>query len=237
MSHYSAVLREQCNLQHPTPESHDYRITVDVDPVIFDLFVEWMYYGRYTLDDEASQSIQNTHVSFATQAWALGNALKATGFRRYAMDRLYQYHVEDATPDPVTPADVRYACIHSAAGSGLRLLFFDIVADHFEDSRRVLGSAEEWDVIMQEQPELRMQHLRAQRSGISPPGQRRSYMDVQEGWETADAARKEAGRIVPAKRDANGVAVKKEPVDEQEAPGQTRSETYSLLSRPPWRRN
>jgi hypothetical protein len=242
VSHYSAVLCNVCD--RIPPATHGYRIVLpNVDPIIFDLFVEWVHHGGYTLDSDA-MSMQDPNVSFATQAWALGDVLKATGFKNYTMDRLYHLYVTDDPSEPVTPTDVRFVCTNSATDSKLRLLFFDIVTTHFSNAERVLGNVDEWDAVMQEHPDLRMYNHQGRRSSNSQVGSRRRYMEAEEAEESrevAEAGRAEASRAVLLERDADGVTVKQEPVDEEVtrrprlSPRNWRDERFSLSRPPPWR--
>jgi hypothetical protein len=205
--HYSPTLEAACNR-----DGHDNdRIRIllpEDDPHVFELFVEWTMCGEYTTD-AATLGSKNPGVSIDAQAWVLGDSLRSTAFKNYAMGRLYDRYATNFAPTPITPIDVRYAFANSSANAKIRQIFLDLLALHFKDPR-VQGDIKEWDAVMQEHAEVRMRMLLQMRSSPAAqnPGlQKQTYMTVDEPHVAMPA---NSGQIIPAKRTANGVAVKVE---------------------------
>lgn len=214
LSHYSGTLKDVCRPESPGAE--DIRIALPKsDPVIFDLFVEWIYYGSYTVDLTTTTS-NYPGVSLDAQAWILGDTIKAVHFKNYVMERLYNEYSRGFAPKPITIADVKYVCTYSAKNSKMLQLFLDLLALHFRDTTRVKGTIVQWDDVMQQHPRIRLCLLLGLRSGrddaksIHP---KETYMEKYEVGSMEHAVIATAEQIIPAKRDANGAAVKVEPKD------------------------
>lgn len=157
LSHHSPFLKAACT--HNFKEREEKRITLPTDdPKIFALFVEWIYYGEYTIP--LSTGAVGGHTNMDAEAWVLGDKLMSTAFKNYAMDRLYSRHGSQFFSTVVMPEDVAYACNNSQAGSPIRQLFFDIVSTHFSEPTRVAGSAEEWDKVLLDHDDARTYLLR-----------------------------------------------------------------------------
>jgi hypothetical protein len=211
ISHYSSTLRDVCNLSRDATERICIALPED-DPHIFQLFVEWIMYGDYTAGTTALQSA-TPRVSIDSQAWVLGDRLRSTEFKNYAMGRLYDRYATNFAPMPVTPADVRYAFTNSSANAKIRQIFLDLVTLHFKDPR-VQGEIEEWDAIMQEHAELRMHlllHMRSSSNERTPVLLKKTYMATEEPHVNEITMPANREQVVPAKRTADGVAVTKEP--------------------------
>lgn len=186
----------------------DNRITLYEDnPKIFDLFVEWMYYGQYSYTVAPASNTVNLDI----QAWVLGGKLQSVNFQNYAMSRLHAQYTRDIIPRPVRIVDVEYACKNSAAGSQLRQLFFEIVATHLTDVKRVEGSAEVWDRVLMDHAEARLLILKGYRMA---PQQRQfvkligEYTVIERPQSRSGSSIGEVSQVIPAKRDAEGAARK-----------------------------
>ncbi|KAF2024749.1 hypothetical protein EK21DRAFT_22916, partial [Setomelanomma holmii] len=154
ISHYSPKIRDECD-RHSEDDQALRIVLSAVDPIIFELFVEWMYDGLYTsIGPNTASSILG--VSLDAQAWVLWDTLQSTDFKNYAMDRIFYRYGTDFATLPITAAEVRYVCMHTAVGSRLRQIFFDLLAVHFSNTKRTEGSIAEWDEVMQEYSDLRM---------------------------------------------------------------------------------
>ncbi|KAF2133382.1 hypothetical protein P153DRAFT_393204 [Dothidotthia symphoricarpi CBS 119687] len=183
------------------------------DPKIFSLFVGWMYYDHYRLITAAELTFANLDA----HAWVLGSKLLCVKFQNYAMSRLYIQHTAVSTPQPISTADVEYVCQNSTAGSKLRQFFFDIVATHFADPERVSGGPEAWDWILLEHAEARSLILQGYRMAL--PERKfmktmKEYMVEEEAPPMNNASVSGEIRVTPAKRDAEGLAVKREAHDD-----------------------
>jgi len=184
------------------------------EPVTFNLFVEWMYYGTYTLDAAMFTSM-SPGVSIDAQAWVLSDTLGATEFKNYVMNRLYDQYARTFAPRPITTADIEYIFTQSAADSKLRSLYLDLLVLHFKDTRRVAGDIAEWDHVMQTHPRVRMCLLTSMRSGKSETKMhpKEAYMEKREAVAVKSIGAATSAQVVPAKRDQDGVAVKKDTTD------------------------
>jgi hypothetical protein len=131
------------------------------DPIVFGLFVEWMYYTTYeTFTLEPSPSIH-------AKCWVLADYLLCNEFKAYAMARLFKDHMNRATlfgSSAISCEDVQYVCSSTAPDSKLREFYMDFVVDHFTDTRMLRGNTAEWDKILQNDPQARLKLLEKMRS-------------------------------------------------------------------------
>jgi hypothetical protein len=214
ISHYSSTLRDACNRGHDA--SHDLRIMLSSeDPAIFELFVEWINNGTYTLEAPLTATTQ-PGVNIDAQAWVLGDRLGSTQFKNYAMGRLYARYTSASEPHSIVIADINYSYEQSAHDSRLRMLFSNLLAVYFLDCERTVGSTAEWDGVLQKYPQLRVFLLGRLRVGSHNLGCIRdleSYMEAEEAQPSPAAQLPSSSMVIPAKRNADGVPVKKEPTD------------------------
>jgi hypothetical protein len=165
ISHHSPFLEAACSRDFK--ERHENRIRLpDDDPIVFALFVEWMYYGDYCiapLSLSSADSIEITNLD--AKCWVLGDKLLCTGFKNHAMRRLYTEHTVAIFNKVVTISDMQYACSNSGEHSKLRQIYVALVATHFSDSKRVHGTAEEWDSLVLQYADLRSLILQSFRQG------------------------------------------------------------------------
>lgn len=131
------------------------------DPIIFGLFVEWIYYETYeSITFEPSPSIH-------AKCWVLADYLLCDELKDYAMCGLFDDHVEKGMlfgSTAISCKDVQYVCSSTAPGSNLRQFYMDFVVDHFTDKRMLRGNTAEWDEILQNDPEARLKLLEKMRS-------------------------------------------------------------------------
>jgi hypothetical protein len=155
ISYHSPLLEAACSRDFK--ERHENRITLpDEDPIVFALFVEWMYYGDYgiaPLSLPPADSLQITNLD--AQCWVLGDKLLCTDFKNHAMRRLYAGYTVAIFNRVVTTNDMHYVCSNSGEHSKLRQIYVALVATHFSDSSRVHGNAEEWDSLVLKYADLR----------------------------------------------------------------------------------
>ncbi|KAJ4002833.1 hypothetical protein NW752_012365 [Fusarium irregulare] len=134
---------------------------LEQDPIIFGLFVEWIYYETYeSITFEPSPSIH-------AKCWVLADYLLCDELKDYAMCGLFDDHVEKGMlfgSTAISCKDVQYVCSSTAPGSNLRQFYMDFVVDHFADKRMLRGNTAEWDEILQNDPEARLKLLEKMRS-------------------------------------------------------------------------
>ncbi|KAH4939253.1 hypothetical protein HBI67_064750 [Parastagonospora nodorum] len=214
ISHYSSTLKDACNRGHD--DSHNLRIILfSEDPAIFELFVEWINNGTYTLEAPLPATTQ-PGVNIDAQAWVLGDRLGSIQFKNYAMGRLYARYTSAFEPHSIVTADVNYSYEQTAHDSRLRMLFNNLLAVNFLDCERTVGSTAEWDGVLQKHPQLRVSLLGRLRVGSHILGRIRDlekYMETEEAQPSPAAQLPSSSMVIPAKRNADGVPVKKEPTD------------------------
>jgi hypothetical protein len=156
ISHYSPFLEAAC--LRDFKERRENRIQLpDDDPIVFALFVEWMYYGEYNIAPLLLPvDIGNDRISVHAKCWVLGDKLLCTEFKNHAMSRLYAQHNADIFSRAISTLDVQYACDNSAEDSKLRKLYVDFVATNFEKKDRVQGTVDEWDQLLLSYADVRL---------------------------------------------------------------------------------
>ena len=182
------------------------------EPKIFGLYVEWMYYGTYTLGPQPNADF-GRDVSTDAKAWVLGDKLLSVNFKNYAMRRLYTQYAINGNPKPVRITDIKYACMNSAVSSPLRRFFFDLATAHFHNTARIVGTAEEWDEFLQDHADVRVFLLGGFRMDFH---QRQffktmdAYMEKEQVQPSASASGLSHTGTTPAKRTADGALVKEQ---------------------------
>jgi hypothetical protein len=131
ISYYSPFLAAAC--LRDFKERRKNRIQLpDDDPVVFALFVEWMYYGEYSVAPLwLPIRVENDGISVHARCWVLGDKLLSTEFKNHVMSRLYAQHNAHIYSIPISTLNVQYACDNSAEDSKLRKLYVDFVATNF----------------------------------------------------------------------------------------------------------
>jgi hypothetical protein len=157
ISHYSPFL-EAAGLRN-FKERQEKRIELpDDDAIVFSLFVEWMYYGDYSiapLSLPPPSTKLSESISIDARCWILGDKLLCNEFKNHAMNRLYKQHTAVIFGRAVTTHEVRYVCNNTASSSRLRELYVALVATNFSRRDRVLGSTDEWDELLLEHADMR----------------------------------------------------------------------------------
>ena len=91
----------------------------DFEPGVFELFVEFMYFGRYTYRDNLRDKLR---VRDAAKAWVLGDYLGAVEFTNLAMKNMYDIYFPSNAQQPksgIGPQLVEYCCEKSSTDSKL----------------------------------------------------------------------------------------------------------------------
>ncbi|KAF2111643.1 hypothetical protein BDV96DRAFT_174161 [Lophiotrema nucula] len=136
----------------------------------FVLFVEWLYYGSYTLPDTGPASFD-----VEVAAYHLAEKLCSGSFINYVMAQIYERHKDDGifrftpvTLTPVTPTLINQVFRSTSEHSLLRKFYLDYLEANFTKSNVVKGSTVEWDRVMQDFPEIRMRVLEGMRADSRP---------------------------------------------------------------------
>lgn len=203
ISYFSPFLKAACVRDFKEREANRIRLPED-EPEVFSLFVEWMYYDRYSLDPLLVAS-ETFSANADTKAWVLGDKLLNSKFKNYSMTRLVSQHTQGPTFQPVRTIEIDYACSNSLAGSKLRRLFFDLLAKHLGNAKRVQGTVKDWDEVLQNHSNARLFLLRRFNKASSEgelPKKLADYLNLDRNARmTGEKA------ITPAKRNAQGAPV------------------------------
>jgi hypothetical protein len=211
ISRYSQTLRNACNRKQYATERICITLPED-DPYIFELFYMWMLDGT-TTGRTTSLVARNQAINLDAQAWIIGDQMRSIGFKNYAMNRLYDQYATNFAPKAITPADVAYAFKHRAADSKLRQFYLDLFPKQWKNLPCISKNVEEWDEIVHEHKDFRMRFYDA----VSP-GQygkntamlKNTYMEVEDASSVGDGVVASADQVIPAKRKAEDMLVKKE---------------------------
>ncbi|KAH7345934.1 hypothetical protein BKA66DRAFT_325945 [Pyrenochaeta sp. MPI-SDFR-AT-0127] len=183
ISHYSPFLKAACSSDFK--ERQENRIVLaDDNPLIFGLFVEWMYYGDYLVQlSPSSPDHPEEDISVEAQCWVLGDKLLCTAFKNVSMNRLFDQHNAMFGARVVTKRDARYVFDNSATNSKLRKFYMALVIQHFADPNRLKGSTEDWDELLLDHADVRLSLLQSFRTAPEQRtrlGGRKDYMDQDE---------------------------------------------------------
>jgi hypothetical protein len=144
VSYHSDFFKTACRID--LRERNEKLICLPRDsPDVFRLFVEWLYFGKYTLP-----LMHRKRDDMDRQAWVLGDKLLCREFKEYAMTRLYGSYCGPLMSKRLKPDDIQFACENSPPGAGLRRLIFDIVGTYLPrmDTARLVGTEEEWTAVL-----------------------------------------------------------------------------------------
>jgi hypothetical protein len=183
------------------------------DPIVFELFVEWLYDGVYTLECPLPAT-RTPGVNVDVQAWILGERLGSTNFKNYVMGRLHLQYDAESKPALIIPTDVHYAFTYSAPISRLRTFFVHLVVKWFQDPTRAKGTTTQWDEVLQKHDYLRIGLIHGLRSGAYRDKglcSAKLFMEVENAAPTQKPHAMSSNMVTPAKRNAEGGQVKKEP--------------------------
>jgi hypothetical protein len=124
------------------------------DPnVFFELFVEWMYFQKFTFNGTDT----------CIRAWSFGDQTDAEEFRDYAMHLLYRRFIPSKTDRVrvygVRASQVRLSCNHSHPRSHLWQFFIAFLVAYWDpEEKRVeitKDTKEVWDQAWSENPKFR----------------------------------------------------------------------------------
>jgi hypothetical protein len=129
----------------------------DFEPDTFKLFVEYMYFGRYTYRDNLRDKVR---VRDAAKAWVLGDYLGAVEFTNFAMKNLYDIYFPPNDQQPksgIGPELVEYCCEKSSIDSTLYCLIKDALIYYWSNIEVVVNDTvnrKHWDSLWRLHPGL-----------------------------------------------------------------------------------
>jgi len=129
------------------------------EPDTFNLFLQYMFYGRYTLHE--SDPLEDGPVLDTVKAWVLGDYLLAVDFQNYAMRCLYPLLLPDdgiKCQVCIGPEIVNFCCSNCPPGSPLVELVSDFLIKYWHSGARIdydSNNYEQWDTIWDENPAFR----------------------------------------------------------------------------------
>lgn len=170
ISYHSDFLQAACKRDFKEKEENRIRLPYD-DSATFALFVEWMYYGDYTMPLSKTFTPNDTStMSPHAMCHVLSDKLLSTAFRNTAMSRPHEQHNPGSRlSTPITTHDARYVWNNTATGSKLRQFYLDFLAQYFANPARLKGSAEEWDALLLEYSDARLILLKSMRAAFAQP--------------------------------------------------------------------
>jgi hypothetical protein len=98
---------------------------------IFQLFVEFIYYGQYSCAPDTANKI-----SEYAEAWVMGDYLDATDFKNFAMRKLYSLYCRPKPGAPigeVDPLTIDYCCAMTPASSKLVKFYTDVLIAYWHE--------------------------------------------------------------------------------------------------------
>jgi hypothetical protein len=151
LSHHSDYFRVACNGNFK--EGIENRVTPhDVEPRLFQHFVEWLYFGTIPLLSD----VERLYDGF--RLWVPGDRLTSNGFKNDVMTQtFYLYEKTRVTPSILTTAEVAYCWNNSGLGSHLRLFLLDTFSQHWIYGEYMKADVEGWEALFLDLPDL---HLR-----------------------------------------------------------------------------
>lgn len=180
LSHHSRFFKAACSCDFREKEKNRIELPSD-SHAVFALFVEWMYYGYYTLPTPKffAPAVPSEPGNMHARCAVLGDKILSNNFKNYAMRRLYEQHSDSAPiPGTLTTEDAVYVLNNTAVGSKLRQLYVDYITQHFTTPKRLAGSTEEWDGILLKYPDARSFILQSFRT----PTENRKYVKSKEAY-------------------------------------------------------
>lgn len=163
LTHHSGYFKRACR-SDIFVEGQDNKVEIrDFEPDTFDMFVEFMYYGRYMHKDDLENYFC---VRPSAKAWVLGDYLDAVEFKDFAMHYLHEIYMPTADDDeiddnsPLTgigPGMIGYCCSKTAPQSRLYRLVKAFLVQNWHDNQFIqydYTNREEWDSVWAQHPEL-----------------------------------------------------------------------------------
>lgn len=158
LSRFSGYFRRACR-PDAFIEGHSNKIVVpEFDPDVFEMFIEFIYFGRYTYKDDLADLLR---VRDSEKAWVLGDYLDVVEFKNFAICRLHTIYMAPGWLERRTiaigPEMVSYCCSKTASRSRLYLLIKAFLVQNWHRKDLVyndISNRHLWDLIWEQQPEL-----------------------------------------------------------------------------------
>jgi hypothetical protein len=154
LAHYSGYFRRTKNFK----EGEQSKVILEsFEPETFQLFVEFVYFGRYSYRDILSDK---QRIRDSVKAWVLGDYLDAVEFKNFALKNLYDIYFPVSGPPKSTigPEVLDYCCAMTPVKSKLYTFFRNVLIVYWHDTDVIIYDAdnrETWDNIWAENPEMR----------------------------------------------------------------------------------
>jgi hypothetical protein len=140
-------------------EGEQNKITLEsFQPEIFELIVEFVYFGRYSNIDKLEDTAR---IRDSARAWVLGDCLDAVAFKNFAMKSLHNIYFPAHTKIPkltVGPKLIDYCCAMTTGNSKLYQFFIAVLVGYWHDNDIICYShkeREQWDAIWDEHRDVR----------------------------------------------------------------------------------
>ncbi|CBX99902.1 predicted protein [Plenodomus lingam JN3] len=132
---------------------------VDTEPHIFQLFIQFLYYGKY---DDKDDLANHEKIRDSAKAWVLGDYLDAPTFKALAIRGLCDVYLPECKrPYPRSgfgPETIDFCCDHSTPDSSLYRLYLTI-AGMFWTHRKIVHITKEneyaWTAVWDTHPHFR----------------------------------------------------------------------------------
>lgn len=145
-------------------------------PAVFEIFVEWMYYGGNS--QPFGLKAQNDN---SIKCWTLGNKLGCPAFANYIIRISYGNLTRSLFPELLDTHIMQMVLDNTAVESKLRQLYASVLVDNFADTSRILGTAEEWNDALSGHDDVRVQLLQSMRSAKKRLKPIDAYLEPEDG--------------------------------------------------------
>ncbi|KAF1947718.1 hypothetical protein EJ02DRAFT_363914 [Clathrospora elynae] len=208
LSYHSPFLEAKCKIIASDPSATHISLP-DGSPVVFAMFVDWIFKGCY---DTTACTRQHTIVPSSVMAWILGDELRCIDFQNFSMKLIYECF-ENPARGAVEPGELAYVLNSKTRCNQLKEFYGKFIATNFNNSDKVKGTAGEWDTLLQDHAPFRrtmlvgFQNFSANKTFI---GVLERYFVIKEERPTQAYLKQQAGVVTPAKRNADGTPVQKD---------------------------
>jgi hypothetical protein len=158
LSHHSAYFQRACR-SDIFIEGQTNKVDIpDFEPETFEMFVEFVYFGRYTYKDDLTDFLR---VRDSAKAWVLGDYLDAVEFKNFAIRNLYDIYMPfGLSVCPKTgmgPKMVEYCCSRTPSNSHLSELVKAFLVQNWHDLSLIkyIKHTDSWNAIWDRHTEFR----------------------------------------------------------------------------------
>ncbi|KAF2445178.1 hypothetical protein P171DRAFT_341148, partial [Karstenula rhodostoma CBS 690.94] len=139
-------------------EGHSNKVDIyDFEPGTFEMFVEFMYFGRYTYKDDLTDHLR---LRDSAKAWILGDYFDAVEFKNFAIRNLHDVYMSPGSggrpKTGIGPKMVDYCYSQTASGSPLSQLVLAFLVQNWHDSDIIhYDGGGSWELVWAQHPTLR----------------------------------------------------------------------------------